>query len=198
MSEAALIRGRCGRAVFVALLVLLGSACAPGGASPRADGRATTTVPPIVTAHRTVVERTAGAVAGVEVVLRTVVVRSGDRAIASMEAIAPGTGRPTLIAEEIRIGDDHFVHLPAAVHVLGYDVWIHFDLTDDRHVRFLEEHAIGLFAEADRSGDTAGSGVRVRRDDVTPAPDIVRPPAARTVPFQDLDELPGPVLPLPR
>jgi hypothetical protein len=191
MSEAA--RTRCRRAL-VALLVLAGSACSPGGAStPAADLPATTRPAPVSAGERTVVERTIGAV-----VMRTVILRSAGRASASMEVIAPADDVEILVAEEIRIGDDHYVHLPAAVQVLGDDVWIHFDVTDHRHVRFLEENPIGLFDEVDRPTGPHDDGVRVRRRAVSPPPAIERPPADRTVSFGDLDELPGVALPLPR
>ena len=174
---------------FAVVLLLLTCACAPGGATTAARPSPTTDQPPVPAAQRTVVERSVG-----DALVRVVVVRSGDRAEASMEVVAPAEGPPTLIAEEIRIGHDHFVHLPEAAVVLGDDLWMRFDLTDDRHVRFLEEHPIGLFDQADRSD---GSGVRVRRDRVSPPPEIDAPPADRIVAFEDIHELPGLALPMP-
>jgi hypothetical protein len=179
-----------GRALALVLL-LSTCACAPGGAS-EADHQPPTTDDVLVpVAQRTVVDQRVG-----DALLRVVVLRSGDRAEASME-VAPAGGQPTLIAEEIRIGDDHFVHLPGAAAVLGDDLWIRLDLSDERHVRFLEEHPVGLIDEADRPAEPEGTGIRVRREPVSMPPEIGPPPADRVVAFEDIHELPALTLPMP-
>lgn len=189
----------CRRAFALLLFAVAAGSCAIGGASApparaAAEHAPAAHAPTPEPARRTVVERDVGG--GTRVLV--VVTRWRDRAAASMEIVGPGRGDRTLVAEEVRIGDAHFVHLPDAAQVLGDDLWIRFDLADERHVRFLEANPTGLLDRADLDGSTSGPGVRVRRSAVTPAPPIEAPPADRVVDLADVDDLPGLALPLPR
>ena len=143
--------------------------------------------------ERTVVEHVMEGV----VVVVTVVRAYGD-ASATMHVVADDEAGPgTLVAEERVVGTDHYVRLRAARAVLGADVWIRFDLTDDRHRSHLAAHPVGLVDQAELSGSPA-DGLRVRRTALADAAPIEAPSAPDVVSFDQLPELPDLGLPYGR
>lgn len=151
------------RSSLLVLVALAGAACsssgrvaapAPPALDPGAPDPAGT--PPAV--------RTQVAF-GPEDVLVAEIVEAGDGARATVRTPAG------LYGEEVLVGDDHYVRMPAAGAFLGTDRWIHTDLRDPRQRRYHEQNPAGLIALAEvatlRVGDEiAGQQVRsVERTD---------------------------------
>ena len=199
------------RSALLLVAALLLAACAAGASaldpSPGPDPLGTRSAD---SGTRTVVERRVGAGALVVTVTESAAGRTGR-----MEVVDEA-GVRILIAEEVVVGDDHYVHLAAAEDAL-FDraAWIRFDLSDDRHVAFLQAKPLGLVEQAaafdavagDRFGsdvvdrvERLGSGRRVlhlatglpvhlRRTPVDPAPVVEAPDSLPVVRFEDVEEL---------
>lgn len=198
------------RALPVTVATVLLVACASGGAGNAP--RATEAGRPPPTGVRTVVERQVGDAAMVVEVLE-----GPGAAAATWTVVHPaGTREPTLVAEEMTVGDDHYVHMAAADGgPLEAAVWVHFDLTDPRQAAWLEQHPVGLIASAalwdagvgapigsdtvvgvEGTGDgrrvlrlADGLDVVVRREVLRPAPVLSVPDTLPVVAFHDLDRL---------
>ena len=123
-----------------------------------------------------------------------------------------------LLLEEIRIGDEHWVQLPALVDEGVIEQgWIRFDLADHEQRRWLEANGLGLIEHAalwrarpgDRHGDdeivaverrsgtervlilASGLELEVARDELRRPPAIEPPDPQLVVPVSDLARLLG-------
>ena len=161
---------------------------------------------------RTVIERRVeGSVLVVEVV-------EGLRGAEASWWVVDGDrgGARTLLAEEVSIGEDHYVHVAAAEGALFRQAaWIHFDRSDPRQEAFLEQNRLGLIGQAAlfdaEEGDAVGSDeivavevreggervvrlrtgidVHVRREALSPAPTVSAPTSLPVVAFPDIGRL---------
>lgn len=206
------------RALATLALIVVGAplpACSMGGSSPPDPEAAPVASPDRRAAEpagaRTVIERR------VEGSVLVVVVVEGLRgAEASWWAVDGDRGSRTLLAEEVSIGDDHYVHVAAAEGALFQQAaWIHFDRSDPRQDAFLERHRLGLIEQAAlldaEEGDAVGSDevvavelrhggerllrlrtgidVHVRREALSPAPTVSAPTSLPVVAFPDIGRL---------
>jgi hypothetical protein len=191
-------------------------ACSVGGASP--PGPQATAVasaahrPARMSGARTVIERR---VEGSALVVEVVEGRGGAEASWWVVDGDRGGAR-TLLAEEVSIGGDHYVHVAAAEGALFKQAaWIHFDRSDPRQDAFLEQHRLGLIEQAAlfdaEEGDAVGSDevvgvevreggerlvrlrtgidVHVRREVLSPAPTVSAPTSLPVVAFPDTGRL---------
>lgn len=194
-------------AVATAAVLVLAAGCSTAGGSP-ADAAA----PPDPAGHHTRIELH---VPGGTMV--TEVRRSGDRSAArSWAEYDDGSeaGRVELF-EEVHIGTDHWVRLPAVEREGIIDpAWIHLDLSDPAERRWHEANPLGLLEQdeawsaspgdevagdevvaVESRSDTAkelrlasGSTVHVTRRSVAD-PDIDPPTSPPVVPLRDVERL---------
>ena len=191
-------------------------ACSAGGASP--PGPEATPVaspdrrPARPTGARTVIERR---IEGSLLVVEVVEGRGGAEASWWVVDGDRGGDR-TLLAEEVSVGDDHYVHVAAAEGALfERRAWIHFDRSDPRQAAFLEQNRLGLIEQATlfgaAEGDAVGSdevvavearrggerllrlrsgiAVHVRRVVLRPAPTVPAPTSLPVVAFPEVHRL---------
>lgn len=200
------------------LIVAVGGplpACSAGGASPprsEATPAASPNRPVPPAGARTVIERRVG---GSALVVEVVEGRGGANASWWVVDGDRGGAR-TLLAEEVLVGDDHYVHVAAAEGALFRKAaWIHFDLSDPRQAAFLEQNRLGLIDQAAlfvaAEGDVVGADevvaveeerrgerllrlrdgidVHVRREALRPAPTVSAPTSLPVVAFPDIARL---------
>ena len=165
---------RCGAALVAVATLSFLPACAlrgPGGDAPGAAGPppSTATAP---AGHRTVVERRLDGVA-----LVVDVVEGPAGAAATWSGGAPGERR--LLAEEVRIGTDVWVHLAMTeADGITEPAWIHIDLTEQWQREFLAANPLGLLEQRQfwdaRTGDDVGGDEVVGVDRVSPTQRVLR------------------------